>query len=305
VVRERNLVTGSIRTVGFGEAIFVSADGRSLFVLRHRSSCPGVCTPEAEQLTEVPVASPGPTRTLDVPRGWYVDDGAGTPVPTAVAGGVLVQSQRAQVNANPPTLGLLDLATGRVRRLGADSGIVAAYTPRGVRSSVVAWLPPCSTDATACPMLLSHLPTWRHTAVHDPLPFGFARGGAFSPDGHELAAFVQVDSGELNPAMQLALVDPRTGTLHLVRKVQGEIGEPVGWALWLRDGRHVLVGTFSANYRAYHHYLVDMETGASRLVDFSNDQNVDVNFSSVVIDLPSATLHRLLAGTAESTKRPA
>jgi hypothetical protein len=65
--------------------------------------------------------------------------------------------------------------------------------------------------------------------------------------------------------------------------VQGEIGESVGWARWLPGGGSVLAGTFSSDYRTYDHYLVNVETGAVKVLDFSSDRNRDVNFSASTI----------------------
>ena len=83
--------------------------------------------------------------------------------------------------------------------------------------------------------------------------------------------------------MQLAIVDTATGALRLIPGVQGEIGESVGWARWLPGGTSVLTGTFSAEYRTYNHYLIDTKTNAVKLVDFSGDQDTDVNFSASTI----------------------
>jgi len=83
--------------------------------------------------------------------------------------------------------------------------------------------------------------------------------------------------------MQLAIVNTSTGSLRLVPGVQGEIGESVGWARWLPSGTSVLAGTFSSEYRTYHHYLVNAKTGAAKITDFSVDRNRDENFSASTI----------------------
>jgi hypothetical protein len=119
--------------------------------------------------------------------------------------------------------------------------------------------------------------------VRSPLPYGFDIGGAFSPDGSNLAVFVKTNSGVVNPAMQLALVNTSTGSLRLIPGVRGEIGESVGWARWLPGGTSVLAGTFSSEYRTYNHYLVNTTTGAAKTVDFSTDRDRDVNFSASTI----------------------
>jgi hypothetical protein len=95
--------------------------------------------------------------------------------------------------------------------------------------------------------------------------------------------FVKTNTGEVNPSMQLGLVNTSTGSLRLVPGVQGEIGESVGWARWLPGGTSVLAGTFSSEYRTYNHYLVNAKTGAVKVVNFSSDRNRDVNFSASTI----------------------
>ena len=219
-----------------------------------------------------------------MPSGWYVNAGDGLSNPISVAGGILVQSARAGATSTPSTFGVWNPATGHIRQLGRDWGLIDAHTAPGGHSSLLAWLPSFCPNGQGCGVLdIADTRSGHTLVVPSPLPYGFDIGGAFSPDGSRLAVFVKTNSGAVNPAMQLAIVDTRTGSLRLVPGVRGEIGESVGWARWLPGGTSVLAGTFSSDYRTYNHYLVDVRTGAVKLVDFSSNRNLDVNFSASTI----------------------
>lgn len=287
-VKEFDPATGTTVSLGRGDAVFAAADGRSVFVERANLDCPatatGPCDPNAEQVVQIPLTGGGPRHIFSVPSGWYVNAGDGLANPISVSGGILVESARAEVSATPSRFALWDPTTGHIRQLGSDWGLIDAHTAPGGHSSLLAWLPSACTNGQGCGVLdIADTGSGRNLTVHSPLPYGFDVGGAFSPDGSRLAVFVKTNSGAVNPAMQLAIVDTRTGSLKLIPGVRGEIGESVGWARWLPGGTSVLAGTFSSDYRTYNHYLVDVPTGAVKLVDFSSNRNLDVNFSSSTI----------------------
>ena len=287
-VKEYDPATGTTVSLGRGDAVFAAADGRSIFVERQNLDCPASaaarCDPNAEQVVQIPLEPGGSRHVFAVPIGWYVNAGDGFSNPISVVGGILVQSARPGVSATPARFGLWDPATGHVRPLGRDWGLIDAHTAAGGHSSLLAWLPSFCADGRGCGVLeIADTGNDRTITVHSPLPYGFDIGGAFSPDGSRLAVFVKTNTGAVNPAMQLALVDTRTGSLRLIPGVQGEIGESVGWARWLPGGTSVLAGTFSSDYRTYNHYLVDVRSGAVKVVDFSSNLNLDVNFSSSTI----------------------
>ncbi len=286
-VKEFDAATKTTVSLGRGDAVFAGADGRSIDVVRKSLDCPataqGACDPYAQQVVQIPLTRGGVRRTLTVPSGWYVNAGDGYANPMSVAGGILVQSALAQASSTPARFGVWDPATGRIRQLGRDWGLIDAHTSRDGRSSLLAWLPGRCLVADTCDLRITDTGTGRTIDVPSPLPYGFDIGGAFSPDGSRLAVFVKTNSGGINPAMQLAMVDTATGALHLIPGVQGEIGESVGWARWLPGGSDVLAGTFSAEYRTYNHYLIDTNTNTVKLVNFSGDQNTDVNFSASTI----------------------
>jgi hypothetical protein len=281
VVKEFVVASRKTRTLGRGEDVFSAGDD-AVYVERPTVACPqsGVtCDPKAEQVVRVPLSGPGARRVLTVPAGWYVNTGAGYSAPLGVAGDIVVESAPATAIASP-ALGLWDPLTGGVTTLGHDWGVIDAHTGGNGTPGLLAWIPATCNGRPVCPLQITNITSGRTTTVGSPLPYGFDVGGAFSPDGSRLAVFVKANAGDVNPAMQLALVDTTTGSIRLIPGAKGNIGESVGWARWLPDGTRVLTGTFSDDYKVYNHFLLDTKTGAVTKVDFSRDINRDVNFSA-------------------------
>jgi hypothetical protein len=271
-VVELDIASGIIRRIGRGQAIFSSIDGRDLFIVKSSTS-----------LVEIPLRSSGPTRTFAIPTGWYLSAGGSYTNPIAVANGIVVQSLPNQSGSTPPTAAIWNLNAGTISRLGPDQGLIDAYTPAGAAYSLLAWVPGACETNPRCSLLVTNTRTKASTRVHSPLPYGFDVGGAFSPSGNQLALFLKTNSGLYNPATQLAIANVHTGDLRQVPGAAGEIGESVGWARWIPNTSTLIAGTFSTNYTNYNHYLVDSRTFASRLLDFSDNRDVDINFSSVVV----------------------
>jgi hypothetical protein len=272
LVDELDLASGAVTRVAKGQAIFPSADARDLFIVQSNSS-----------LLELPVGSDGPRRTFVIPSGWYLNAGGGIANPIAVAHGIVVQSSQGQTGKTPPTAAIWDPRTGTIDRLGPDQGLIGAYTPAGAPYSMLAWVPGSCETNPHCPLLVTNTLTRATTRVHSPLPYGFDVGGAFSPDGEQLALFIKTNSGLYDPATQLAIANVHTGELRQVPGVAGEIGESVGWARWIPRTSRLIAGTFSTNYTTYNHYLIDSHTLTSKLLDFSDNRDLDINFSAVVV----------------------
>jgi hypothetical protein len=115
------------------------------------------------------------------------------------------------------------------------------------------------------------------------MPHGFALGGAFSPDGRELAVVVNTSRGPCCAAAELAIASARTGSLRLVPQARLTIGQDVAWVQWLPGGRQLLVGAGNGSY------IVDTATLSARALFFvhSHDHNIqDMNYSTVVIAQP-------------------
>jgi hypothetical protein len=183
----------------------------------------------------------------------------------------------------PPTAAIWNPETGAIVRLGPDQGLIGAFTPIGAPYSLLAWVPGSCEANPHCSLLVTNTQTRTSTRIRSPLPFGFDVGGAFSPNGEQLALFIKTNSGLYDPATQLAVANVRSGELRRVPGAAGEIGESVGWVRWIGDSDTLIAGTFSTNYTRYNHYLVNCRTLSSRLLDFSDNRDVDINFSAVVL----------------------
>jgi hypothetical protein len=172
---------------------------------------------------------------------------------------------------------------------GAEA--IGAYTPPGGRNSLIAWVPvPCASGN--CPIQITSTATRATVTVRSPLPYGFAQGAAFSPDGTRLAVFVRTASLSSSCCANnsvLAIVTTRTGALRTVPAARLVTQEDAGWILWLPGGRRVLAGALAASY------AVDATTYAARSFFFfpqtadgsAADHNImdtpDVNFSAVLL----------------------
>jgi hypothetical protein len=275
-VQDIDLATGKIQNLGFGQSVFPSADGRSVFIA------------EANSITEV-AAVPGAARRqltrrqLTPPSGWYLPggDGTGGPLspPMAVADGVLVESSYVQRTPAPVTLGYWNLRTGWVTVLGqvtsANYGIIGAITAPGAGSGLAAWVPPACR--TWCAIRIANTSTGASLTLRSPLRYGFALGGAFSPDGRQLAVFVSRTPGGGGQTIQLAIADTRTGALRLVPKVRVVVGAPEDWVRWLPGGRQLVVGGTD------HSYLVTVATKSAQPFNFSVSSAGGVNSSAVIV----------------------
>jgi hypothetical protein len=271
-VVELDIASGIIKRVARGQAIFPSTDGRDLFIVKSSTS-----------LVEIPVRPGNPKRTFVIPTGWYLNAGGGYANPIAVANGIVVQSSPGQSGRTPPTAAIWNPNASTIFRLGLDQGLIGSYTPAGAAYSLLAWVPGACETNPRCSLLVTNTRTRVSTRIHSPLPYGFDVGGVFSPSGDKLAVFLKTNSGLYSPATQLAIANVQTGDVRQVSGAFGEIGESVGWARWIPNTSTLIAGTFSTNYTKYNHYLVDSRTLTSRLLDFSDNNDLDINFSSVVV----------------------
>ena len=272
VVRYLDVATGKIGIAGGGQTVFLSADGRDLFMSQ-----------TATTLTEAPVTAPGAVRQLTLPPGWYLPGGDGladlfSGAGLATANGIVVQSQQDPDPAGL-VLALWDPASGQVTVIGRTRGIIGAYTPPGARYSLLAWLP-----ARCCALTVTNTATRSATTVHSPLPGGFALGGAFSPAspaGAWLAVYLNAGSGA---SARLALVDLATGALRVVPGVRFALGADIAWARWLPGGSSLIAAATTGSG-----YLVDVATLAARPLAVRGRGAVDVNFTAAVVPLGQRT----------------
>jgi hypothetical protein len=185
-----------------------------------------------------------------VPAGYSLTD-----PPRATATGIAITTPVTQSTPGPVQLALWDPRSGLVRRLGPMQGLID--TAARASRDLMAWTRDSGRVAEG---------TWRYqgrfvegsyhlsdVVVYDtatgasrvvPAPagsLGFIGGGAFSPDGSKLAAFVQLNHvlgpGLNGQVMELVIIDTATGKLHQVRGSRAEYGEAYGFATWSPDSQ--------------------------------------------------------------------
>jgi len=234
VIREFDPATGRAMRLGPGVGVFPSADGRHAYVERTSTS-----------LAEMRLSGRGVLRQLDTPVGWYLVPNVAGEVTAGVGGaGILVSSRPDWSNRAPWNLATWDPATGKVTLVARDALVVGAYTPLGGRSSLIAWAP-ARCMSGSCPIEITSTATRTTVTARSPLPYGFAQGAAFSPDGTHLAVFertASINSSCCANNSVLAIVNTRTGAARAVRAARLVTQEDAGWILWLAGGRRLLCG---------------------------------------------------------------
>ncbi len=261
-VNRLNPATGRSTDIGPGEYVFPSADGRRLYISRTDLSVAGL------------PAGRGPrTRVLNLPAGWYLPGGAGL----SVADGIVVQSSDSPTPTHPARLAVWNPVTGHIRRLGLAQGAVSAWTPPGAGYSLLAWMP-ADCRFPACPLTITNTRTMASRTLRSPLGHGFVVGGAFSPDGGQLAVFVNASGLAGGQTAELAVASTGTGRIRLVPDVRLMVGLDADWARWLPGGRTIVT-------LANRDYLVDAATLAARPFRFGGAGHGadDVNFSAELL----------------------
>jgi hypothetical protein len=159
---------------------------------------------------------------------------------------------------------------------------MAAYTPPGASYSLLAWEPAACSAGQNCPLHITDTATLSTRTLRSPLHHGFAVGGAFSPDGKQLAVFAARHSDGTG-AVRLAMASTATGTLRLAGSIPLAVGCASGWALWLPDGRHLIAGATEASY------AVNAATLSARPLFFTHSRDhyietsQDINYSAVLM----------------------
>jgi hypothetical protein len=284
-VRSLDVVTGKIRAVAPGQAVFASADGRHVYIAWTGSD-----------LIEVPAAGSGRARQLTVPHGWLVagtGEIAGVPGGLGVAGdGILVQPSRYRAPGGATVLGLWNPRARTVRVLGRiasrDYGLMAATTLPGRHAGLVATFPDsCGMAPGSRCITITDTATGSGVTVRSPSRYGFGIGGTFSADGRWLAAFAMTGTGaggrHARPSARLVIVNTRTGRVRLVPGARYLIGAAALWAQAIPGRDEILAGGPT------NAYLVNAVTMAKRAIHFlpGDDRMLDirrdVNYSAVVL----------------------
>ena len=286
VIMEFDPATGATVRLGPGIGVFPSADGRHVYVERTSTS-----------LVELRASGRGVLRRLHTPAGWYLAPTAAGEVTAGAGGaGILVSSRPDGPSRSPWNLAAWDPATGKVTLMARGAAAVGAYTAPGGRNSLIAWEPaPCMSGN--CPIEITNTATRATVTARSLLPYGFAQGAAFSPDGTRLAVFertASINSSCCANNSVLAIVNTRTGAVRAVQAARLVTEEDAGWILWLPGGRRLLAGALAYSY------AVDTTTYAARPFFFfpqtadgpDADHNImdtpDINFSAVLLPLVAA-----------------
>ena len=283
-ITEFDPATRTILSLGPGVGVFPSADGRHVYVERTSTS-----------LAELPASGRGVLQRLHTPAGWYLVPDAAGEVTAGVGGaGILVSSHPGGPSRSPWNLGIWHPATGKVTLVASGAMAIGAYTAPDGRYSLIAWTP-ASCPSGNCPVEITDTATRTTVTARSPLPYGFAQGAAFSPDGTRLAVFERtaaISSSCCANSSVLAIVTARTGAVRAVRAAPLVTQEDAGWILWLPGGTRLLAGALAYSY------AVDATTYAARSFFFfffpqaaegpDADHNLmdtpDVNVSAVLLD---------------------
>jgi len=171
-------------------------------------------------------------RSVPLPAGYTVTD-----PPSAVVGGILLIS-----GDYPRTLSIWDPGTG-VRELATNVGILGAvHTSPGAHSSQVMYRDAQEHLHIVDTASGQTVPITVNGTV--PRTIG---GGAFSPDGRTVAAFMNVSTSDVGRVTggriaQVMLVDAATGAGRVIEHQPVEFGEEYAWATWASDGSRVFFG---------------------------------------------------------------
>jgi hypothetical protein len=298
LVQGFDTTTGRTFTVAQGTQVFASLDKTFLYVETGKG-----------RLDEYWPNGASRDKNLQLPNGWYLPDPSllGDPTPV-VANGILMESVLArnglpvkvcsdsvgtlcpattrlqQLSKDPRTLAIWNPITGHVRAIGKVWKVIGSYTKPGARTSLVAWAPASCEKVKNCPLHITDTSTLTTWLVHSPLGHGFDWGGGFSPDGTQLAVFVQTDQLNLSPGTQLALVTG-SGSIRVVPGAVVNIGDALAWAEWYPDSSHLIAGGVGSpdGVTNDNHYVVDTKTRTVVPFRFLTDGNQDVNFTVVPV----------------------
>jgi hypothetical protein len=244
--------SGRVQLLGAGINLTTTSDGRDLLVAL-----------DAFHLVELSPTGARLSPVWRVPSGYTLNTYASQHPLAAVAGGIAVESER----PSPETSGSYILAiwnptTGTVRVLGRDAFVIGSYTRPGAHHSLLAWIDGSGAGIDYDRLAITDTATMNTRLISSPqsgvfssavtefgpqvMEFGgnFVGGGAFSPDGRHLAAFVTAFRPHDWPNAQLVLVDPSTGSVQLIANTVVQIGEPAGWATWSPTGSDLFGGSY-------------------------------------------------------------
>ena len=283
--------SGRVRSLGAGINLTTTTDGRDLLVALDPSHLVKL-SPTGARLSPV----------WTVPSGYTLNTYASQHPLAAVAGGIAIESTRPSPVSGAYVLAIWDPSRGTVSVLGRDAFVIGSYTPPGANHSLLAWVDGGGGGADVNRLAITDTATMTTRLISSPLSgvfssavsqygsdvaeFGsnFLGGGAFSPDGRQLAAFVSAFRPHDWPNAQLVLVNPNTGSVQLIANTLIQIGEPAGWATWSPTGSDLFGGSYREGpvIQAF-----ALKTGQTQATPLTFDKNAadDVTGSAVSVQL--------------------
>ena len=242
---------GPVRIASGGMVFAASGHGELYTVTPSRSSRPSV---------ESDLVSLSTTSGNRVGGPWPVPDGYDVPS-FAVSNGIVLTRSQGFTTPGPWPVAVWNPVTGTLDQIGTtEQGAIVGYAGGGHgllatevdsgRSTQGVWRYHGHTvqgEFQLDDLVITDTVTGSRVLVPAPAgTLGFIGGGAFSPDGSELAAFVQLNHvlgpGLNGQVMELVVIDTATGQLHQIPGSWTEFGESFGFATWSPNSRWVFFG---------------------------------------------------------------
>ena len=283
--------SGRVHSLGAGINLTTTADGRDLLVAIDPIHLVKL-SPTGARLSPV----------WTVPSGYTLNTYASQHPLAAVAGGIAVESTRSSPTSGAYVLAIWYPSRGTIRVLGRDAFVIGSYTPPGANHSLLAWINGSGVGVDVNRLAITDTATMTTRLISSPLSgvfssavsqygpdvveFGsnFLGGGAFSPDGRQLAAFVSAFRPHDWPNAQLVLVNPNTGSVQLIANTLIQIGEPAGWATWSPTGSDLFGGSYREGPVIQAFALKSGQTQATPLTFDRNAAN-DITGSAVSVQV--------------------
>ena len=289
-IAELDTGSGRVHFLGAGINLTTTTDGRDLLVAL-----------DPTHLVELSPSGARLSPVWTVPSGYTLNTYASQHPLAAVAGGIAVESAHpASPASGAYVLAIWYPTRGTIRVLGRDAFVIGSYTRPGANHSLLAWVDGSGAGVEVNRLAITDTATMRTRFVSNPqsgvfssavaqygsavTEFGgnFLGGGAFSPDGRQLAAFVSAFRPHDWPDAQLVLVNPNTGSVQLIANTVIQIGEPAGWATWSPTGGDLFGGSYREGpvIQAF-----ALKTGQTRATPLTFDKNAaeDVTSSAVSV----------------------
>jgi hypothetical protein len=291
-IAELDTGSGRVHVLGAGLNLTTTTDGRDLLVAL-----------DSRHLVELSPTGARLSPTWTVPSGYTLNTYAPQHPIAAVAGGIAVESARpASSTSGSYVLAIWYPTRDTIRVLGRDAFVIGSYTRPEANHSLLAWIDGSGAGADVNRLAITDTATMRTRLVSNPqsgvfssavgqygpevMEFGgdFLGGGAFSPDGRQLAAFVSAFRPHDWPNAQLVLVNPNTGSVQLIANTVVQIGEPAGWAIWSPTGGELFGGSYREGpvIQAF-----SLKTGQTQAMPLTFDKNAaeDVTGSAVSVQV--------------------